>query len=168
MAYSIPHVRLPIHNDSVFDSLTNIKQFGNNYANLVSLGCGIAINKGQQRGTIDNLLLSPSGSIVVIASEQSHRIDYANTLRNWDANRLDAAIEDYFFYTEGQSMRAIDLMCRAGYLTYKDEAAFTENVNHNLKAANILTIVIGDGIYLGSKLIIDFHSEVIVCPVLAQ
>ena len=153
-----------------YPSVLPMHQFGDDYSNLISLGREIEVYDGQHYGYIDNLLISPSGHVVIVETklfrnQESRRtvvaqiLDYAKEVRKWDAEKLDEAITDYTQAKYGQSYRMIDLMCAAGYLTFSDEAAFTDNVNRNLTNASFLLAIVGDGISSGVASIADFLNQ---------
>lgn len=150
--------------------LLPFSQFDGQYYPLVCVGREIPVGSGDMRGFIDNLMISPSGAIVIVETklfrnQESRRtviaqiIDYAKELQKWDARKLDKAIEDYTYEKDGQAFRVIDLMCAKGLLTYADEASFTDAVNTCLKEARFLLAIVGDGIRTGVMQLADFLNE---------
>ena len=150
--------------------LLPFSQFDGQYYPLVCVGREIPVGSGDMRGFIDNLMISPSGAIVIVETklfrnQESRRtviaqiIDYAKELQKWDARKLDKAIEDYTYEKDGQAFRVIDLMCAKGLLTYADEASFTDAINTCLKEARFLLAIVGDGIRTGVMQLADFLNE---------
>ena len=150
--------------------LLPFSQFDGKYYPLVCVGREIPVGFGDMRGFIDNLMISPSGAIVIVETklfrnQESRRtviaqiIDYAKELQKWDARKLDKAIEDYTYEKDGQAFRAIDLMCARGLLTYADESSFTDALNTCLKEARFLLAIVGDGIRTGVMQLADFLNE---------
>ena len=150
--------------------LLPLSQFDGQYYPLVCVGREIPVGPNNMRGFIDNLMISPSGAIVIVETklfrnQESRRtviaqiIDYAKELQKWDMETLDKAIGEYTYSKYGQASRAFDMMCAKGLLTYADEAAFTDAVNTNLKEARFLLAIVGDGIRTGVMQLADFLNE---------
>lgn len=117
--------------------------------NLVLMGRGISIILGEPA---DEIYMSPSGKLVIVESsrlvnEHPNKLvsfraaDYEDELRSWNLAKLDSDVADYTFAIEGQAMLVIDLMCRAGKLTYQDKDEFASNVNANFHSGTFLLIV---------------------------
>lgn len=150
--------------------LLPLDQFDGQYHPLICAGREIPVGPSDMRGFIDNLMISPSGAIAIVETklfrnQESRRtviaqiIDYAKELQKWDAEKLDKAISNYTYSKRGQAYRVIDLMCEKGYLTYSDEAAFTDAINSTLQEARFLLAIVGDGIRTGVVQLADFLNE---------
>lgn len=116
---------------------------------LVLLGRGISIIPGEPA---DELYMSAAGKLVIVESsrlvkEHPNKLvsfrasDYEDELQNWDLAKFDSVIADYIYSIEGQAMLVIDVMCRAGKLTYQDKDEFARNVNENFHSGTFLLVV---------------------------
>lgn len=143
---------------------------GNEFAPLVCIGREVPVGSGDTQGYIDNLYVTPSGNIVIVETklfrnQESRRtvvaqiIDYAKDLQKWDCEKLDEVAAEYTSKKFGQAYRVIDLMARAGHLTYSNEASFTDKVNRSLATANFLLMIIGDGIRTSVQQLADFLND---------
>lgn len=145
-------------------------QFDGQYYPLICVGREIPVGPSDMRGFIDNLMISPSGSIVIVETklfrnQESRRtviaqiIEYAKELQKWDAEKLDRAIGEYTYRKYGQAYRVIDLMCKNGLLTYSDDGSLTDSINTCLKEARFLLAIVGDGIRTGVMQLAEFLNE---------
>ncbi len=143
---------------------------GAEYAPLICIGREVPVGRCETKGYIDNLYISPSGHIVIVETklfrnQESRRtvvaqvIDYAKELQQWDAEMLNEVAADYFYKTEGQAAKIIDVMARHGLLTMSDEAKLIDNINRNLESASFLLMIVGDGIRTGVQQLADFLNE---------
>lgn len=140
------------------------------YAPLICIGREVTVGSGEMQGCIDNLYITPSGSIVVVETklfrnQESRRtvvaqiIDYAKELQKWDSSKLNAVVQNYTYRKLGQGFKIIDLMAKHGYLSLSDEARLNDRINRNLKSASFLLMIIGDGIRTGVQQLADFLND---------
>lgn len=145
-------------------------EFGVEYSPMVCIGREVPVGQGDTQGYIDNLYISPSGVVTIVETklfrnQESRRtvvaqiIDYAKELQKWDCEKLNEVASDYFYKTEGQAARIIDVMARKGHLTLSDEAKLNDCINENLSRASFLLLIVGDGIRSGVQQLTDFLNE---------
>ena len=145
-------------------------EFGVEYSPMVCIGREVPVGQGDTQGYIDNLYISPSGVVTIVETklfrnQESRRtvvaqiIDYAKELQKWDCEKLNEVASDYFYKTEGQAARIIDVMARKGHLTLSDEARLNDSINENLSRASFLLLIVGDGIRTGVQQLTDFLNE---------
>ncbi len=155
--------------------LLQSEEIGSEYSQLVCIGREVKVGSGENTGYIDNLYVSSSGHIVVVETklfrnQEARRtvvaqiIDYAKDLQRWDCEDLDEVASDYSYRASGQAYRAFDMMLAAGYLTAADSARFIDAVNRNLKAANFLLLIVGDGIRSGVERLAEFITSYSALP----
>ena len=151
-------------------SILPTADIGEEYAPLICIGREVPVGQGETKGYIDNLFISPSGHLVIVETklfrnQEARRtvvaqvIDYAKELQQWDAEMLDEVAADYFYRTEGQASKIIDVMAKYGFLTMSDESTLVDNINQNLESASFLLMIVGDGIRTGVKQLADFLNE---------
>ncbi len=151
-------------------SLIPAAEFGAQYRNLVCIGREVPVGKGENKGFIDNLYVTPTGNIVLVETklwrnQEARRtvvaqiIDYAKELRKWDSERLNAITAEYTFKKFGQASKIIDIMAKLGYASYSDEGELNTALNENLENAAFLLMIIGDGIRSGVREITEFLNE---------
>lgn len=149
-------------------SLLQSEEIGSEFSDLVCIGREVKVDEGA--GYIDNLYVSATGNLVIVETklfrnQESRRtviaqiIDYAKDVRGWTLEDLDRISTEYTFHRRGQAFRVFDLMLEAGYLTVEDSAKFTDSVNFNLENANVLLLIVGDGIRSGVEKLSDFISS---------
>ena len=145
-------------------------EFGVEYSPMVCIGREVPVGQGDTQGYIDNLYISPSGVVTIVETklfrnQESRRtvvaqiIDYAKELQKWDCEKLNEVASDYFYKTEGQAARIIDVMARKGHLTLSDEARLNDSINENLSRASFLLLIVGDGIRSGVQQLAYFLNE---------
>ena len=151
-------------------SLVPADEVGSEYGPLVCIGREVPVGSGDTQGYIDNLYVTPSGKIVIVETklfrnQESRRtvvaqiIDYAKELQQWDAEHIDDVCSEYYYDREGQASRVIDVMAKAGYLTYSDEARLTDSINSSLESSSFLLLIIGDGIRSSVQQLADFLND---------
>ena len=151
-------------------SILPTADIGEEYAPLICIGREVPVGRGETKGYIDNLFISPSGHIVIVETklfrnQEARRtvvaqvIDYAKELQQWNAEMLDEVAAEYFYQTEGQAAKIIDVMAKHGLLTMSDESKFVDNINRNLESASFLLMIVGDGIRTGVQQLADFLNE---------
>lgn len=151
-------------------SLIPSGEFGAEHSPLVCIGREVPVGNGDTQGYIDNLYISPSGAITIVETklfrnQEARRevvaqiIDYAKELQKWDCEKLNEVASNYFYQTDGQAARIIDIMARKGYLTLSDEGRLNDNINTNLNRASFLLLIIGDGIRSGVQQLTEFLNE---------
>ena len=151
-------------------SLIPASEFGVEYSPMVCIGREVPVGSGETQGYIDNLYISPNGVITIVETklfrnQESRRtvvaqiIDYAKELQKWDCEKLNQVAGDYFYKTEEQKSRIIDIMVRNGLLSPSDESKLNDNINANLKQASFLLLIVGDGIRTGVQQLADFLNE---------
>lgn len=137
---------------------------------LICIGREVPVGSGDTQGYIDNLYITPTGHLVIVETklfrnQEARRtviaqiVEYAKELQRWDASKLDTWAQAYFYKSEGQASRIIDKMAAAGYLTYADEAELTDNINRDLKAADFLLLIVGDGIRSNVEELAEFLNQ---------
>ena len=116
-------------------------------------------------GFIDNLLVTPTGGIVIVETKlwrnpQARRevigqiLDYAKDLGRWSYDDLERAIRSA---RRDRTVRLVDLMRRPDY--EPDEVRFIDAVTRNLKLGRFLCIVAGDGIREGVEHLTEFLQQ---------
>lgn len=151
-------------------SLVPSSEVGAEYSPLVCIGREVPVGSGDTKGYIDNLYVTPSGKIVIVETklfrnQESRRtvvaqiIDYAKELQKWDAEHIDEVCAEYYYEREKQASRVIDVMAKAGHLTYSDEARLTDSINKSLSNSDFLLLIIGDGIRSSVQQLADFLNE---------
>lgn len=108
----------------------------------------VCIGRGVPAGDllIDNLYVSPSGSIIIAEAEQGRLPDYAAALSGWTASDLDRICEDYTYATRGQAFRVIDLMAHAGLLSFKDGPGLYERMGQTLAGGSCVVLLSDDAV----------------------
>lgn len=150
-------------------SLLQSEEIGSDFSDLICIGREVKVGEGSS-GYIDNLYVSATGHVVVVETklfrnQESRRtviaqiIDYAKDVQKWTLDDLDRISADYTYHRRGQAFRVFDLMLEAGYLTVEDSARFTDSVNRSLENADILLLIVGDGIRSGVQKLADFISS---------
>ena len=145
-------------------------EISTDYSPLICIGSNLEIATDGGTGTIDNLLISPSGHIVITkaalfrnqVSRQatiSQMVDIAMELQQWDAEDLENVAEEYFYRQTGQAFRIIDAMAKTGYLSLSDEASLTDAINEHLMEAAFLLMIVGDGIRSNVYQLAEFLSD---------
>lgn len=120
------------------------------YYPLIQIGQNIKIGPDES-DVIECLCVSPSGRIAIVERDpHSFESDqdfldrltsYSDTLRSWSWSDLNEIAADHYYRTEGQAFRVIDLMARAGYLTFSDEGLLSIKLDRGLKTETHLVIV---------------------------
>lgn len=121
------------------------------YYPLILIGQNIQIGP-EETDTVGCLCVSPSGRIAIVERDPSTTDEpdcnfldrmtaYSDLLRSWDWSHLDEIAADHYYRTEGQAFRVIDLMARAGYLTFADEGLLSIKLDRGLKTEQHLIIV---------------------------
>jgi hypothetical protein len=116
-------------------------------------------------GFIDNLLMTPTGGIVIVEAKlwrnpQARRevvgqiLDYAKDLGRWTYEDLERAIKSA---RRDRTVRLVDLMRRPDH--EPDEVRFVDAVTRNLKLGRFLCIVAGDGIREGTEKLAEFLQQ---------
>ena len=107
-----------------------------------------------KHGPIDNLLMTPEGDLVIVEAKLwrnpearrrvvAQALDYASCLFEMDYAELEARALKGNFGNTKPPMRLYDLFADQ---EVKDEAAFIDSVNSNLRKGRALILVVGDGI----------------------
>ena len=116
-------------------------------------------------GRIDNLYISKDGYLVIVETKlwsnpESRRevvgqiLDYAKEVREWDWTTLDNIYRAYH-----KTKRSLfDAIVAAGYKTADDQADFIDNVNSNIRIAQFLLMIVGDGIRSGVEKIAEYMN----------
>lgn len=121
------------------------------YYPLILIGKNVKIGP-DEADTVGCLCASPSGRIAIVERDPSNTeeldckfldrmTDFSDRLRSWDWSHLNEIAADYYYRTEGQAMRVIDLMARAGYLTFSDEGLLSVKLDRGLKTERHLAIL---------------------------
>lgn len=140
---------------------------GNNkYFPLLLIGRDVQIGP-DEADTVGCLCVSSSGRIAIVDRDPAitgeddsafleRMTRYSDLLRSWDLSKLDEIAADYYYRTEGQAMRIIDLMARAGLLVFADEGLFSIRVTRGLMTERHLVILI-------SQAVEDFRRDTLCC-----
>lgn len=113
-------------------------------------------------GSIDNLMLTPDGGVVVVETKlwrnpQARRevvgqvLDYAKDLSGFSYEDLERAVGSAL---KQRGVRLIDLVSAAA--PGVDEVRFIDAVSRNLSLGRFLLIIAGDGIQAGAELLAAF------------
>lgn len=124
------------------------------YYPLILIGQNVKIGPGVS-DTVGCLCVSPSGRVAIVEQDPSatgetdsafleRMTAYSDLLRSWDWEHLDEIAADYYYRTEGQAFRVIDLMARAGYLVFADQGLLSIKMDRGLKTETHLVIVSTD------------------------
>lgn len=122
------------------------------YFPLLLIGNDVQIGP-DETDTVRCLCVSSSGRIAIVEQDPavtgedenaflSRMTRYSDLLRSWDLAKLDEIAADHYYRTEGQAMRVIDLMARAGLLVFADEGLFSIRVNRGLMTEQHLVVLI--------------------------
>ena len=147
-------------------SLLPVDQIEPAFAGLVP----ICIELPTTSGSLDNLLVTPSGDIALIECKlwrnpQARRevigqiIDYAKDLSCWTYEKLQEAI------CRTKPLDAVDVKnSRSLYASVSvsseiDEASFIDAVSRNLRRGRFLLLIVGDGIREGVESMTDFLQQ---------
>jgi hypothetical protein len=117
---------------------------------------------GLPSGYVDNLLLTPTGDIVVVEAKlwrnpQARRevvsqiLDYAKDLSGFSFDRLEAAVRTA---REDVNTRLVDLVRMLD--PQVDEASFVDAVSRNLRRGRFLLLIAGDGIQESAEQLAEF------------
>ncbi|WP_428101280.1 hypothetical protein [Candidatus Rariloculus sp.] len=133
----------------LIDEAPNVLPVSQVYArvagDLHSMGREIATAGG---GSIDNLLISGSGHLIVVETKlwrnhQARRevvaqiIEYAQDVRDWDYEKVEKLWCDR--HGQGQTLHA-------AIAADVDEAEWVDRVNNQVAAGEIILLIVGDGI----------------------
>lgn len=116
-------------------------------------------------GRIDNLYISKHGHLVIIETKlwnnpEARRevvgqiLDYAKEVKDWDYDKLNAIYRDY--HKTEQSL--FDAMVASGHQVLESEADFIDTVNQNIRNAQFLLMIVGDGIRSGVEKIAEYMN----------
>lgn len=116
-------------------------------------------------GRIDNLYISKHGHLVIVETKlwnnpESRRtvvaqiLDYAKEVREWDYEKLNNIYQSY----HKTKKSVFDAIVSAGFRTTDEEADFIDTVNHNIRTAQFLLMIVGDGIRSGVEKIVDYMN----------
>ena len=120
------------------------------YYPLIMIGQNVKVGPDES-DTIGCLCVSPSGRIAIVErdphpAESDHDFldrmtKYSDLLRSWEWSDLDEISANHYYRSEGQAFRVIDLMARAGYLTFADEGLLSIKLDRGLKTETHLVII---------------------------
>lgn len=130
----------------------------------------ICIELPMQVGSLDNLLVTPSGDLALIECKlwrnpQARReviaqiIDYAKEMSTWSYEQLQEAIsltKPLDGQGEAATRNLYDLVSPDHQI---DEVSFHDAVSRNLKRGRFLLLIIGDGIREGIEGMADFLQQ---------
>ena len=116
-------------------------------------------------GRIDNLYISKHGHLVIVETKlwnnpEARRevvgqiLDYAKEVKDWDYDKLNAIYRDY----NKTKQSLFDAMVAGGYQIPESEADFIDTVNQNIRNAQFLLMIVGDGIRSGVEKIADYMN----------
>lgn len=124
------------------------------YYPLLPIGENIQVGP-YKYDTVGCICVSPSGRVAIV--EQDPAItgepeDYflaritrcSDLLRNFGWEALNKIAEEYYYRTEGQAFRLIDLMARAGCLQFADEGLFSIRLDRGLSTEQHLIVISTD------------------------
>lgn len=128
-------------------------------------------------GRIDNLYISKHGHLVIVETKlwnnpEARRevvgqiLDYAKEVKDWDYEKLNAIYREY----NKAKGSLFDALVAAGYQQQENEADFIDTVNTNIRNAQFLLMIVGDGIRSGVEKIAeylnaspDMHHRLALC-----
>lgn len=104
-------------------------------------------------GRIDNLYISKHGHLVIVETKlwnnpEARRevigqiLDYAKEVKEWNYDKLNSVYRAYPKTTNS----VFDALVAAGYQSPESEADFIDTVNQNIRSAQFLLMIVGDGI----------------------
>lgn len=104
-------------------------------------------------GRIDNLYISKHGHLVIVETKlwnnpEARRevvgqiLDYAKEVKDWDYDKLNSIYRAYHKTTSS----VFDALVAAGHQVAESEADFIDTVNQNIRSAQFLLMIVGDGI----------------------
>ena len=116
-------------------------------------------------GRIDNLYISKHGHLVIVETKlwnnpESRRtvvaqiLDYAKEVREWDYEKLNNIYQSY----HKTKKSVFDAIVSAEFRTTDEEADFIDTVNHNIRTAQFLLMIVGDGIRSGVEKITEYMN----------
>lgn len=116
-------------------------------------------------GRIDNLYISKHGHLVIVETKlwnnpEARRevvgqiLDYAKEVKEWDYDKLNAIYRDY----HKTKQNLFDAMVAGGHQAPESEADFIDTVNQNIRKAQFLLMIVGDGIRSGVEKIADYMN----------
>lgn len=116
-------------------------------------------------GRIDNLYISKHGHLVIVETKlwnnpEARRevvgqiLDYAKEVKDWDYDKLNAIYRDY--HKTKQSL--FDALVAGGHQAPESEADFIDTVNQNIRNAQFLLMIVGDGIRSGVEKIAEYMN----------
>jgi hypothetical protein len=131
-------------------SILPVEALDESYYPLISIGREIA--------QIDNLFISPNGSLTLVETKlwrnpEAHRtviaqiLDYVNTLSTWSYSTLDQYVSAYFNKTHGRSTNLFNLVKSSGHSFDISEIEFQSKVQECLRNGRFALLIVGDKIF---------------------
>lgn len=116
-------------------------------------------------GRIDNLYISKHGHLVIVETKlwnnpEARRevvgqiLDYAKEVKDWDYDKLNSVYRAYHKTTNS----VFDALVAAGHQSAESEADFIDTVNQNIRSAQFLLMIVGDGIRSGVEKIAEYMN----------
>ena len=121
------------------------------YYPLFPIGEDIQVGPNEN-DTVGCICVSPSGRVAIVEQDPAitgepeeqflARVTRCSDyLRNFGWEALNGMAEEYYYRTEGQAFRLIDLMARAGCLQFADEGLFSIRLDRGLSTEQHLVVV---------------------------
>ena len=145
-----------------YPAILPVGEIDQDFAPLISIGREVSVKDG----SIDNMLISPSGYITLVEAKlwrnpQARRevlaqiIDYAKDVTKWDWDDLDERVRIFNRVHRNSDAGLLETM-RENELKENDEADFIDTVQRNLKTGRMLLLIVGDGIKENVESIVEF------------
>ena len=121
------------------------------YYPLIPIGQDIKVGNNKD-DIISCLCVSPEGRVAIVEQDPaisgesedsfiSRVTRCSDLIRNWSWEQLNEIAENYYYKTEGQAFRIIDIMARAGCLQFADEGLFSIMLDRGLSTKQHLVVI---------------------------
>ena len=136
------------------------------FAPLISIAREVRLKTDDNNsGRIDNLYISKYGHLVIVETKlwknpEARRavvaqiLDYAKEVKDWDYEKLNNIYQSY----HKTKKSVFDAIVATGFRTADEEADFIDTVNHNIRSAQFLLMIVGDGIRSGVEKMAEYMN----------
>ncbi len=142
-------------------SILPVSEFDPAYEKLINIGYEVELNAGY----IDNLCVTPNGSLVVVETKlwrnpEARRqvvaqiIDYAKELTTWNYENFNEAAKEYSKSIYKKESSLVDLVKKEAHDF--NERLFHDNLLRNANKGKFLLLIVGDGIREGAEEMVEF------------